>query len=175
MKEESLRPGDYYVSSVFDPSPPIEVIRKTKHTREWMEANYEMVDFCPPRSGPVTVNGVQWVLAAHELIRVPSIVRDVLLSSEAASRGLVADYPLLTPEEDAAQTEMARKTGKTVWSPVQHVGFGFFKPDHVSDKEWAESGLVTWEQGELYRARAEQAEWRSAPVAKRVIRALRGK
>jgi hypothetical protein len=149
---KALVPGSYVEDGKDAGGGPL--LKKVPHTRKWMEANYEMVDFCPPRTGPVNVNGVGYYLVAHQHVRIPSIIRDVLLQSIASD----ADRPKpWTAEEDDAIVRAAiKKPGSCQFSRLAVVGVGLFKPDHISNEQWAKSPNASLDQREVSRLLAER-------------------
>jgi len=149
---KQLVPGSYVETSKDAGGSPI--LTKVPHTREWMESHYEMVDFCPPRTGPVNVNGVGYNLVARQHVKVPSIIRDVLLQSIASDAD--RPKPWTADEDDVIVRGAVDNPGKKYYSRLAPVGYGLFRPDHISNERWSKSRNAGWDQREVSKVLAER-------------------
>lgn len=163
-----MRPGEYYeVTDGYGRT----TTAKVPYTREWIETHYEMVDFCPPRTTLVTVHGIRWMLTDRVHQRVPSIVKDVAMQSFESD---TAQPKRWTIEMDEAVAKAAvDNPGKKMWTPLVHMGYGFFKPDHLTDAEYAKVKHLTHSEREHYETKARVEAEHARPWWKRLIAAVR--
>lgn len=124
-----VEPGQYVVTGHDKSGNPS--FAKVRHTREYIEKKYDMVEFEPHISKRVTVWGNTWNLIGRQPNRVPSIVRDIYYEHLRAIDLENRRYPILSSEEERQITQGAIEN-KMAWSRMFKASAGWMPEDMES-------------------------------------------
>lgn len=126
------RPGEYVMMGKDNAGAP--VLSKVRTTREWVMANYPMVDVfvtVPPKGG-VTVKGAHFNLE-RGINHVPSIVAELYAWWADTQDRIERSYPPLTAGEQDQMNQQLARGARQVISRVHQVGIGVLPQEVIAE------------------------------------------
>lgn len=130
-----LRPGTYVVEGKDAHGAP--VYGKVKYTKQWLEANYEMVEMfvdVDPR-GAIQLAEARYDVQVGQIYKVPSIIRDLYEQFKQNLKVIAWRYQPLTMEESWGSAQKAIETGHRQWVRVHRAGWGMMAPEAFPNVE----------------------------------------